>query len=105
MRQENLKGHLKRCSLLEQVQALSTQPFYQKTVNAGKEGERKEQETLIPSSGSFDNVTFEMKRDAVYSLKIPKFFELIRKIESVLAQICKDIKDPPIRYLKLVVDG
>ncbi|XVF22016.1 hypothetical protein REPUB_Repub12eG0138300 [Reevesia pubescens] len=90
--QENLEGHLKRCPLLKQAQSLRTQPFYQKGVNAGKEDE--EQETLIPISGSFDYVvTSEMKRNAVYSLNIPDFFELIRKIESVHAQICKDIKD------------
>ncbi|XP_022757753.1 tRNA:m(4)X modification enzyme TRM13 homolog [Durio zibethinus] len=91
--QENLEGHLKRCPLLKQVQSLSTQPFYQKGINAGKEDEQEEQETLIPTSGSFDNVTSEMKRNAVYNLNIPEFFELIRKMESVHAQICKDIKD------------
>ena len=72
---------------------MSTQPFYQKGVNAGKEEELEEQETLIPTSGSFDNVTSEMKRNIVYSLNIPEFFKLIRKIESVHDQICKDIKD------------
>ncbi|XWS46499.1 hypothetical protein CRYUN_Cryun14cG0072400 [Craigia yunnanensis] len=91
--QENLEGHLKRCPLLKQVQSLSTQPFYQKGVNAGKEDELEEQETLIPTSGSFDNVTSEMKRNIVYSLNVPEFFKLIRMIESVHDQICKDIKD------------
>lgn len=91
--QENLQGHLKRCPLRKQVQSLSTQPFYQKGVNAGKEDEEEEKETIIPTSGSFDNVTSEMKRNAVYSLNIPEFFELIRKIELVHDQICKDIKD------------
>ncbi|EOX95394.1 Methyltransferases isoform 1 [Theobroma cacao] len=91
--QENLEGHVRRCPLLKQVQSLSTQPFYQKGVNAGKDDEQKEPETLIPTSGSFDNVTSEMKRNALYSLNISQFFDLIRKIESVHAQICKDIKD------------
>ncbi|MBA0578968.1 hypothetical protein Gorai_021237, partial [Gossypium raimondii] len=34
-----------------------------------------------------------MKRNAVYSLNISEFFEMIGKIESVHAQICNDIKD------------
>ncbi|XVF80746.1 hypothetical protein PTKIN_Ptkin15bG0099800 [Pterospermum kingtungense] len=88
--QENLEGHVKRCPLLKQAQSLSTQPFYQKGINAGEEDE---QEPLIPASGSFDIVTSETKRNAVYSLSIPEFFELIRKIESVHDRICKDIKD------------
>lgn len=71
---------------------MSTQPFYQKGINAGKDKE-DEQETLIPTSGSFDNVTSEMKRNGVYSLNMPEFFELIRKIEWVHDRICKDIKD------------
>ncbi|XVE77501.1 hypothetical protein DITRI_Ditri13aG0067800 [Diplodiscus trichospermus] len=91
--QENLEGHLKRCPLLKQLKSLNTQPFYQKGVNTGKEGEQEELETLIPTSESFDNVTSEMKRNAVYSLNITEFFDLIKKIESVHDQICKDIKD------------
>ncbi|KAB2021525.1 hypothetical protein ES319_D07G145200v1 [Gossypium barbadense] len=90
--QENLGSHLRRCPLVKQVQSLSTQPFYQKGVNAGKEDEQEEPETGIPTSG-FDIVTSEMKRNAVYSLNISEFFEMIGKIESVHAQICNDIKD------------
>ncbi|KAB2074262.1 hypothetical protein ES319_A07G141900v1 [Gossypium barbadense] len=91
--QENLGSHLRRCPLVKQVQSLSTQPFYQKGVNAGKEDEQEEPETGIPTSGCFDIVTSEMKRNAVYSLNTSEFFEMIRKIESVHAQICNDIKD------------
>lgn len=93
MLQENLGSHLRRCPLVKQVQSLSTQPFYQKGVNAGKEDEQEEPETGIPTSGCFDIVTSEMKRNAVYSLNISEFFEMIGKIESVHAQICNDIKD------------
>ncbi|KAK8973253.1 hypothetical protein V6N11_013239 [Hibiscus sabdariffa] len=83
--QENLGGHVKRCPVVKQAQSLSTQPFYQKGVNAGKEDEQQEHETV--------NVTSEMKRNAVYSLSIPEFFEVIRKIELVHARICNDIKE------------
>ncbi|GLU16686.1 hypothetical protein SLE2022_331060 [Rubroshorea leprosula] len=87
--EENLEGHLKRCPLLKQAQSLSNQPFYQRGINAGKE---LEEEALNPS-GVQDNVTSEMKRNAVHGLSVPEFFELIRKIESVHVLICKDIRD------------
>ena len=58
MLQENLeaRGTPKKIPLLKQVQSFSTQPFYQKGFNAGKEDEQEEQETIIPSSGPFDNL-------------------------------------------------
>lgn len=90
MLEENFEGHLKRCPLLKQAQSLSTQPFYQKGINAGKEEE--EEEALNPS-GVQDKVTSELKRNAVHGLSVPEFFELIRKIESVHVLICKDIRD------------
>ncbi|KAE8696998.1 peroxidase 5 [Hibiscus syriacus] len=94
--QENLGGHLKRCPIVKQAQSLSTQPFYQKGVNVGKEDEQQDQET--------ENVTSEIKRNAVYSLNISEFFEVIRKIESVHARIVMILKNL-IRYLKLVAYG
>lgn len=78
---ENLEGHVKRCPLLKQVQSLTRQPFYQKGVNAGKEGDGE------------DNVTSEMKRNAVYGMNVTEFFDLIKKIESVHGLICGDIRD------------
>ncbi|CAK7348513.1 unnamed protein product [Dovyalis caffra] len=74
---QNLDGHVKRCPLLKQAHSLSLQPFYQKGINAGKEEE--------------DSVSSEMKRSAVYSMTVIEFCELINKIESLHASICKDI--------------
>lgn len=83
--QENLEGHLKRCPLLKQVQSLSAQPFYQKGINAGKE------EDILLSVE--DNVTSEMKRNAVYGMKVDKFRNLIKKIESIHGSACNDIRE------------
>ncbi|XP_065859839.1 tRNA:m(4)X modification enzyme TRM13 [Euphorbia lathyris] len=76
---ENLDWHVKRCPLLKQQMSLSTQPFYQKGINAGKEED--------------DDITSEMKRKAVYSMTVAEFCKLIGKIESVHASICKDIPE------------
>ncbi|XP_002515211.2 tRNA:m(4)X modification enzyme TRM13 [Ricinus communis] len=74
---ENLEGHIKRCPLLKQTQSLSLQPFYQKGINAGKEDD--------------DDITSEMKRNAVYSMTVSEFYKLIKKIESIHASLCNDI--------------
>lgn len=104
MLQANLEGHLSKCPLLKQTQSLFLQPYYQKGINAGKE-EVHEDETIKPTrvkdvlssneanSCSLDSVTSEMKRNAVYNLTLPQFYELIRKIQSVHSTICKDIRE------------
>ncbi|KDP35241.1 hypothetical protein JCGZ_09400 [Jatropha curcas] len=74
---ENLDGHVTRCPLLKQTQCLSLQPFYQKGINAGKEEE--------------EDITSEMKRNAIYGMTVSEFCKLIKKIESIHALICKDI--------------
>lgn len=92
MLQENLEGHVKRCPFLKQTQSLSLQPFYQKGINAGDEDEDG-----APLSNSWtghpDNVTSEMKRNAVYGLSVPEFCSLIDKIKSVHELMCRDIRD------------
>ncbi|KAK9950437.1 hypothetical protein M0R45_005929 [Rubus argutus] len=102
--QENLEGHLRRCPLLKQVESLTHQPFYQKGINAGKEEDPEERETLSrkrvedsaladePKSRAFNNILSEMKR-TVYSMSVPDFLKLIEKIESVHKSICKDIQE------------
>ncbi|KAJ0053920.1 hypothetical protein Pint_00798 [Pistacia integerrima] len=87
--QENLEGHVKRCPLLKQVQSLTLQPFYQKGINAGKEDEGEQLDTNTVE----DNVTSEMKRNTVYSLTVPEFRNLIKKIESIHDLICNDIRE------------
>ncbi|KAK3194375.1 hypothetical protein Dsin_025685 [Dipteronia sinensis] len=89
---ENLEGHVKKCPLLKQVQSLTLQPFYQKGINAGKEGD-EEQLNMVPSALVEDIVTSEMKRNAVYSMNVTEFCYLIKKIESVHGLICDDIRD------------
>ncbi|KAL5859317.1 hypothetical protein ACOSQ4_000613 [Xanthoceras sorbifolium] len=89
---ENLEGHVKRCPLLKQVQSLIHQPFYQKGINAGKDGEEEQLNTLSYALVE-DNVTSEMKRNAVYSLNVTGFCDLIKKIESVHGLIRDDIRD------------
>ncbi|KAH9691940.1 tRNA:m(4)X modification enzyme [Citrus sinensis] len=89
---ENLDGHVKRCPLLKQVQSLSQQPFYHKGINAGKEDDEEEL-GAVTSTAVEDNVTSEMKRNAVHSMTVPEFCNLIKKIESVHALICNGICD------------
>lgn len=92
MLEENLESHLNRCPLLKQAQSLSSQPFYQKGINAGRddEEEEREEEDMAPQDSTF---TSEMKRNAVYAMPVPKFSELIAKIKSVHASICNSIPD------------
>lgn len=66
---------------MKQVQSLSVQPYYQKGVNAGKDGDGE------------DDVTSEMKRNAVYGMDVTAFRNLIKKIEWVYGLICDDIRD------------
>ncbi|XP_015871568.3 uncharacterized protein LOC107408669 [Ziziphus jujuba] len=88
---ENLEGHTKRCPFMKQVQTLTRQPFYQKGINAGVEEDHPDEEESTKLSK--DCVASEFKRNAVYSMTVPEFYELIRKIESVHALICKDIRE------------
>ncbi|XP_010276530.1 PREDICTED: tRNA:m(4)X modification enzyme TRM13 homolog [Nelumbo nucifera] len=106
--QENLEAHVKRCPLLKQVQSLKLQPFYKRGINAGRDEEDKEDEeaeestskefdNLLSSnkllSGLSDNITSNMKRNAVYSMSTPAFTVLIRKIKSIHGLMCSDIQD------------
>lgn len=106
--QENLDGHLKRCPFVKQALSLSNQPFYRRGINGGKESDEgvgNERGSLTPApfqdfgsldgliSGSLDNVSSEMKRNAVQSMAVSVFLDLIKKIESVHGLVCKDIVD------------
>lgn len=77
---------------MKQVQSLTLQPFYQKGINAGKEDD-VEQSGEVTSAVVEDNVTSEMKRNAVYSMTVAEFLNLIKKIESVHGLICNGIRD------------
>ncbi|KAL6515890.1 hypothetical protein OROGR_019195 [Orobanche gracilis] len=89
--EENLESHLNRCPLLKQEQSLSRQPFYQRGINAGRdEEEEKDEGNADPTVATF---TSEMKRNAVYDMTVPKFSELIAKINSVHASMCNEIRD------------
>ncbi|GMP87366.1 hypothetical protein CsSME_00039763 [Camellia sinensis var. sinensis] len=113
--EENLQGHLRRCPLLKHVQSLSTQPFYQMGTNAGtdeeeEEEEEEEKEEILfrpmgvkdctplndlssSSSGPLGGIiTSEMKRNAVYTMTATQLSEIISKIQSVHASICRDIQ-------------
>ncbi|KAM7495765.1 hypothetical protein LguiA_020179 [Lonicera macranthoides] len=99
--QENLESHCKRCPLLKQAQSLSLQPFYQKGINSGKEEDDIICKPTTPTGthadadasikDSFDNITSEMKRKAVYAMNVTDFSKLITKIQSIHASICNDI--------------
>lgn len=84
MLQENLEGHVKRCPLRKQTEALSAQPFYQKGINAGNE-----EDICCPNSV----VTSEMKRNLLYDMSVSKFYQLINKIETVHDIVRKEIED------------
>lgn len=92
--EQNLKGHVKRCPMLKQVQSLSLQPFYQKGINAGSDGEQEE-ETLGVDDSRLSTVTVssEMKRNVLHRMSVPEFCNLIEKIESFHESLCKDIQD------------
>ncbi|KAI4331888.1 hypothetical protein L6164_016838 [Bauhinia variegata] len=100
--EKNLEGHVKRCPFLKQAESLSLQPFYQKGINAGDEGEQEEKQTLafndsrlpnIPNSSPLDNISSEMKRNAVHAMTLPELCNLIEKIESVHELFSKDIEE------------
>ncbi|KAF1863326.1 hypothetical protein Lal_00031326 [Lupinus albus] len=94
--EQNLKGHVKRCPLLKQAQSLSLQPFYQKGINAGSDGEEQEEEERLGVDGSrlpIMTVSSEMKRNAVNKMSVTEFCNLIDKIESLHESLCKDIQD------------
>lgn len=92
---ENLEGHMKRCPLLKQAQSLSSQRFYQKGINGGKddEDEGDEKGAAAPTLASLENATSLMKRNAVYSMTVPEFSILISKIQSIHSSIRNDIRD------------
>lgn len=79
--EENMEGHLKRCPLLKQTQTLSLQPYYQKGINQGTDSEDQDVQ-----------FTSEMKRNWVYNLSAPLFYDLLSKIRSLHASICKDMQ-------------
>ena len=91
--EQNLEGHVKRCPLLKQVQSLYLQPYYRKGINAGSEGEHENRQTLRNNDTPSDNISSEMKRNAVYRMTIPEFYNLIEKIESVHESLSKYIED------------
>ena len=92
---ENLEGHMKRCPLLKQTQSLSSQPFFQKGINGGKDDEDggDEKGAMVPTLASLENTTSVMKRNAVYSMSVTEFSKLINKIQSIHSSICNDIRD------------
>ncbi|MED6137749.1 hypothetical protein PIB30_067922 [Stylosanthes scabra] len=86
--EENLKGHVNRCPLLKQVQSLSRHPFYRKGINTGSDGEQEEEEGLPAKT-----ISSEMKRNALHSMSVPEFCNLLEKIESIHESLCKDIQE------------
>ncbi|XP_052726057.1 tRNA:m(4)X modification enzyme TRM13 isoform X2 [Vigna angularis] len=90
--EQNLKGHVKRCPLLKQTRSLSVQPFYQKGINAGSDGE-EETSGVDDSSLPIKTVSSEMKRNALHGMSVPEFCKLIEKIEFIHESLCKDIQD------------
>ncbi|KAK4781926.1 hypothetical protein SAY86_016028 [Trapa natans] len=98
--QDNLESHVKRCPLLKQAQSLSLYPYFQKGINAGNDDEERVPpnlcRTALPSnypSTSSDHASSEMKRNAVYSLTLPRFCALIDKIKTLHESISKEIRD------------
>ncbi|XP_072993120.1 uncharacterized protein [Typha latifolia] len=67
--QENLESHVKRCPLKKQAEALETQPYYTKGINAGD-----------PDEGT---VSSAAKRSAIYGLTPSEFYDLVNKIKLV----------------------
>jgi len=90
--EENLKGHVKRCPLLKQAQSLSVQPFYQKGINTGSDGE-EEASGVDGSRLPIKTISSEMKRNALHEMSVPEFCNLIEKIEFLHESLCKDIQD------------
>ncbi|KAG5023006.1 hypothetical protein JHK85_019348 [Glycine max] len=89
---QNLKGHVKRCPLLKQVQSLSDQPFYDKGINAGSDGEEETSgvdDSRLPTM----TVSSEMKRNTLHEMSVAEFCNLIEKIEFLHESLCKDIED------------
>nr|XP_043621764.1 tRNA:m(4)X modification enzyme TRM13 [Erigeron canadensis] len=80
--ESNLESHIKRCPLLKRETSLSLQPFYEKGINGGGGDENDD-----------GDASSESKRMAVHSMSAAQFVELIDKIKSVHASICKEIRD------------
>lgn len=79
---ENLEGHVKRCPFVKQVESLTLQPYYQKGINSANAEEEVE-----------EIITSEFKRNAVLSMSLAQFSQLILKIHSLHQSICRHIRD------------
>lgn len=93
MLEENLQSHLNRCPLLKQTKSLSSQPFYERGINSGREEDAEEDEGEENAAHKDCTYTSETKRNAVYAMSVPEFSELIAKIKTVHASLCSDIRD------------
>lgn len=83
--EENMEGHLKKCPLLKQTQSLLSQPYYQKGINQATH------DSLQPQQEEEEvEFTSKMKRNWVYNLSVPQFYELLSKIRCIHTCICKD---------------
>lgn len=73
---------------------MSVQPFYQKGINAGSDGEQEEEESGVDDSRlPTATISSEMKRKALHSMSVPEFCTLIEKIESFHDSLCKDVQE------------
>lgn len=79
---ENLEGHVKRCPFVKQIESLTLQPYYQKGINSANAEEEVE-----------EIITSEFKRNAVLSMSLAQFSQLILKIHSLHQSICRHIRD------------
>ncbi|XP_043711860.1 tRNA:m(4)X modification enzyme TRM13 isoform X1 [Telopea speciosissima] len=102
--QENLESHLRRCPFLKQLQSLKQQPFYKKGINGGRDDDvddvkvnSKDAENFTFSNKELplpsDDITSNMKRNAVYNMTVPEFSQLMRKIESIHSSISSEIHE------------
>ncbi|CAN6466598.1 unnamed protein product [Victoria cruziana] len=115
---ENLEAHAKKCPLHKQVQALKSQSFYEKGINAGVEDEDRDATLSNPASCTVINelsvkslsgdsiITSDMKRHAIYKMSIAEFLALLSKINSIHQAIFSNIEnssvmpEPCSRWLK-----
>ncbi|XP_074316010.1 uncharacterized protein LOC141652443 [Silene latifolia] len=81
--EENMDGHVKKCPMLKQTQALSLEPYYQKGINSGTHDSALVDEPDVTSS--------EMKRNLVYALTLHQFSSLLSKIRAIHTSSCKDM--------------
>ncbi|KAL6008751.1 hypothetical protein ACLOJK_021977 [Asimina triloba] len=86
------------------------QPFYKKGVNGGKDEDSvmyvdaaviasKEVENPVPSTSTLksssepSNISSEMKRDAIYKMSTPEFFDLLKRIKLIHGSVVQNIKE------------